>query len=82
MIDKTSVFFRERDIEVRYSEMDYQKVLKPSSTAVIATTDPNLYIKVADLNRKAENTLRAKLRVVKLPSEIAEDMAMSVKKIY
>ena len=31
MIDKTSVFFRERDIEVRYSEMDYQKVLKPSS---------------------------------------------------
>ena len=31
MIDKTSVFFRERDVDVRYSEMDYHKVLKPSS---------------------------------------------------
>ena len=31
MIDNTSFFFRERDVDVRYSEMDYHKILKPSS---------------------------------------------------
>ena len=78
------LLFNNEEVPVKDKKIYYTngKVLKPSSTAVFATTDPNLYIKVSDLNRKAENTLHAKLRVVKLPAEIAEDMAMSVKKLY
>ena len=78
------LLFNNEEVPVKDKKIYYTngKVLKPSSTAVFATTDPNLYIKVSDLNRKAENTLHAKLHVVKLPAEIAEDMAMSVKKLY
>ena len=31
MIDETSKFFKEREFNIRYSEMDYHKVLKPSA---------------------------------------------------
>ncbi|MGN0017476.1 MAG: acyl-[acyl-carrier-protein] thioesterase [Candidatus Gastranaerophilaceae bacterium] len=31
MLDKTSPFYKERKLNVRYSEMDYHKVLKPSA---------------------------------------------------
>lgn len=47
-----------------------------------STTDPNLYIKVADLDRKAENELFARLKVVPVPERMAADMAASVKKIF
>lgn len=57
------------------------KMLKPAAGAVFATTDPNLYIKVADLDRQAENILYAKLQVVRLPLAVASDMAASVKRI-
>ena len=58
------------------------KVARPSATCIFSTTDPNLYIKVADLDRKAENELFARLKVVPVPERMAADMAASVKKIF
>ena len=58
------------------------KVARPSATCIFPTTDPNLYIKVADLDRKAENELFARLKVVPVPERMAADMAASVKKIF
>lgn len=58
------------------------KVARPAATCIFATTDPNLYIKVADLDRKAENELFARLKVVPVPERMAADMAASVKKIF
>ena len=58
------------------------KVTRPAATCIFATTDPNLYIKVADLDRKAENELFARLKVVPVPERMAADMAASVKKIF
>lgn len=57
------------------------KQLKPASGAVFATADPNLYIKVADLDRQAQNILYVKMDVVKLPLSVAEDLAAAVKKL-
>ena len=58
------------------------KVARPAATCIFPTTDPNLYIKVADLDRKAENELFARLKVVPVPERMAADMAASVKKIF
>lgn len=57
------------------------KMLKPAPGAVFPTKDPNLYIKVAGLERQAENILYAKMEVVRLPLAVAEDMAAAVKKL-
>lgn len=48
---------------------------------VFATEDPNMNINVAELQPKAENTLCARMQVVKLPLAIAQDMAGAVKKL-
>ncbi len=58
------------------------KILKPTASCVFPTADPNLYIKVADLEPKAENVLDFRLKVVRLPKDMAEDMAGAVKKIF
>lgn len=57
------------------------KMLKPATGAVFPTADPNLYIKVSDLDRQEKNILYAKMKVVRLPENIACDMASSVKKL-
>ncbi len=57
------------------------KLLKPGPGAVFPTTDPNLYIKVSDLDMKGENILYVKMTVVRLPVNVAENMAASVKKL-
>lgn len=57
------------------------KMLKPASGAVFPTTDPNLYVKVSDLDRQAENILYARMTVVRLPLAVAADLAASVKKL-
>ena len=57
------------------------KILKPNPGVVFPTTDPNLYINVADLDMRGENILYVKMTVVRLPLKVAEDMAMSVKKL-
>jgi len=48
---------------------------------VFPTTDPNINIGIGGLNPKASNQLFVKMEVVRLPLEIAQDMAASVKKI-
>lgn len=49
---------------------------------VFATEDPNINIKISNLNRKAENTLEAELEIVRIPLSLAKDMAGAVKKIF
>lgn len=57
------------------------KMLKPATGAVFSTSDPNIYIKVSDLERQTENILYTRMKVVRLPESIACDMASSVKKL-
>lgn len=57
------------------------KMLKPATGAVFPTADPNIYIKVSDMERQAENILYTRMKVVRLPQSIAQDMASSVKKL-
>jgi len=62
------------------------KVAKASTeesgpSVVFATTDPNINIRLENLNRKAENLLNVKLEIVRVPLSIATDMAGAVKKI-
>ena len=49
---------------------------------VFPTTDPNININIAELNRKAANSLYVKMEVVRLPLSMAKDMAASVKKVF
>ena len=49
---------------------------------VFATEDPNINIKVNQLQRKAENQLELEMQIVRLPAQIAEDMAAAVKKLF
>lgn len=48
---------------------------------VFPTTDPNINLVIEGLERKAENILYAELEVVRLPLEMATDMANAVKRI-
>ncbi len=57
------------------------KTLKDGSY-VFATDDPNINIRLSNLDRKAENTLTAKMEIIRLTEEIAQDMAGAVKKIF
>lgn len=57
------------------------KLLKPAAGAVFPTEDPNLYLKVAELDRQAENELYARMTVARLPLAAAEALALSVKKL-
>ncbi len=49
-------------------------------TAVFPTTDPNINIDIARLQPKAENTLYLRMEMVRLPMQMAEDMARAVRK--
>lgn len=57
------------------------KALKAGGGFVFAQTDPNLYIKVTDLDRQGSNILTVKMTVVRLPLSVAADMADSVKRL-
>lgn len=57
------------------------KVLKPVTGAVFPTQDPNIHIKVAELDRQTANILYARMQVARLPLQVAQDMAASVKKL-
>lgn len=47
---------------------------------VFDTTDPNLYLDLRLLDRRAENTLYARMEIVRLPLSIAKDMAGALKR--
>lgn len=49
---------------------------------VFATDDPNINVKINNLNRLAQNTLEAELEIIRLPEAIASDMAGAVKKLF
>ena len=69
------------------------KLLKPKSkdknkeegkdgpTIVFPTQDPNININIKELQRGANNLLRVRMEVVRLPMKMAEDMAESVTKL-
>lgn len=57
------------------------RILKPAPSAVFGTTDPNLYFKLAALDRQAENVLYVRMEVVRLPLLVATEMAAAVKKL-
>lgn len=57
------------------------KALKPEPGAVFVTEDPNLYLKLENLHPQAENLLRVRLEVVRLPETVAAALAESVKRI-
>ncbi len=49
---------------------------------VFATEDPNIYLPVNLLERKAENLLEAELEIIKMPVELADSIAASIKKLF
>lgn len=56
------------------------KLLKSSSGVIFATSDPNLSVNVAGLERKPLNVLSARMKVVILPPAVAEDVTASMKR--
>ena len=48
---------------------------------VFATTDPNINIVVTELNRQAANVLYTRMEIVRIPQQMAQDMAGAVKKL-
>ncbi len=65
------------------------RILKPSEREegryqpgiVFPVTDPNIYIDLTLLERRAENTLCTRMEIVRLPLDMAQDMAKAVKKL-
>ncbi|NLL77827.1 MAG: class I SAM-dependent methyltransferase [Clostridiales bacterium] len=49
---------------------------------LFATDDPNINIKISNLNRKDQNILEAEMEIVRIPAQIALDMAGAVKKLW
>ena len=56
------------------------RVAKPGSF-VFPTEDPNINIVMTELKRSAENTLHTCMEIVRLPHDMARDMAGAVKKL-
>jgi len=56
------------------------KVAKPG-TFIFPTEDPNINIVMTELKRSAENTLHARMEIVRLSRGMAQDMAGAVKKL-
>ncbi|MBD5459478.1 MAG: hypothetical protein HDR26_00820, partial [Lachnospiraceae bacterium] len=58
------------------------RMLKSSPSFLFAAADPNICIRVADLDMGEENKLTIRMRIIRLPQDIAEDMAGAVKKFF
>lgn len=58
------------------------RMLRPSTGIVFPTQDPNLCIRVSELEMQASNILYARMQVARLPLLVAQDMAESVKKLF
>lgn len=50
-------------------------------TIVFPTTDPNISLALKELEGRAENTLHVELEIVRIPMQMAQNMAGAVKKI-
>lgn len=75
-LEKRKVFFTNGRVmkPAEHSEDHYQPSI------VFPTEDPNINIDLTLLERRAENTLYARMEVVRLPLAMARDMAGAVKK--
>lgn len=75
--------FNEQEVPIKNKKVFYTngKPLKQTQNFVFPAADPNLYVKVAALERQAENTLHIKMQVAKLPAAVAEDIAAAAKKL-
>lgn len=85
--DCCAVKFRRLDFNGEAVETDRKNIITNGKTLcggsyVFATEDPNINIKISNLNRKAENTLEAELEIVRIPLSLARDMTGAVKKIF
>ena len=66
------------------------KIIKPAEQGnenyqpdiVFPTTDPNINLDLTLLERRAENTLYMRMEIVRLPLNMAQDMAGAVKKLF
>lgn len=56
------------------------RTMKSSSTILFANSDPNMYINTAALGGERENKLHVRMRVIKMPSDTAEDIAGTLRK--
>ena len=52
-----------------------------AGTYIFPMEDPNINIAMSNLQRNAENTLYIRMEIVRLPHDMAQDMAGSVKRI-
>lgn len=64
------------------------RIVRPAEKAdanrpsiVFPTDDPNIYIDLSGLDRQGENTFYVSMEIVRVPIEIAQDMAGAVKKL-
>ena len=75
--------FNGKEVPVKNKKVFYTngKPLKQTQDFVFPAADPNLCVKVAALERQAENTLHIKMQVAKLPAAVAEDIAAAAKKL-
>lgn len=75
--------FNGQEVPIKNKKVFYTngKPLKQSQDFVFPAADPNLYVRVAALERQAENTLHIKMQVAKLPAAVAEDIAAAAKKL-
>lgn len=75
--------FNGQEVPVKNKKVFYTngKPLKQTQDFVFPAADPNLYVKVAALERQSKNTLHIKMQVAKLPEAVAEDIAAAVKKL-
>lgn len=85
--DCCAVKFRRLDFNGEAVETDRKNIITNGKmlrggSYVFATEDPNINIKISNLNRNAENTLEAELEIVRIPLSLARDMTGAVKKIF
>lgn len=75
--------FNGQEVPMKNKKVFYTngKALKQTQDFVFPAADPNLYVKVAALERQAENILHIKMQVVRLPAAVAEDIAAAAKKL-
>ena len=70
------------DYSKKFIEVNGKTLKGEKNGFVFPTVDPNINIHVKELDRKAENNLHMKLEVIRIPVNVAENVAQSVKKIF
>lgn len=56
------------------------RIAKPA-TLIFPTVDPNINVILSELDRKPENTLHARMEIVRVPVAMTQEMANAVKRI-